>query len=437
CNSIQNSVSSAVVLFQSSNVTFTANTLVDNKWGMWSNNSTFIAISYNSIWNVSFDGIGLVNAASSSISGNSINNCNGSAISLLDSSYDVSIEDNTLVNTSDWGIEGINATSLAINNSSIDGIGLEDAVSSSISGNQIQDCVRSAVVLFHSSNVTFTANTLVDNKWGIYSENSTFLVVEGNIVNGNEAVGILLLESGLDTKIVNNSVNGNYGGGIKIAGSGDTLIAGNLLDSNKGPGISLCAESQEFEEYFEDANHCISNELIENTVTASANASEIYIGEGSVGTVLKGNVAADEEDDQLLIDNRSPTTLISSDNVPNFAFTLVGPGHCQDSLSQLYDFATFVLENTTLAECEAACGIYDKTDTLVGFEVSSLACLCLFENGYLSGEIPDTLGTCPSSANMCSITGTEGSGVVSSSLPVEEDQYCYKKANYVNTGKAT
>ncbi|EJK72095.1 hypothetical protein THAOC_06410 [Thalassiosira oceanica] len=212
-----------------------------------------------------------------------------------------------------------------------------------------------------------------------------------------------------------------------------------MLDSNKGPGISLCVEMQEFHFNFEGAYGPggANNELIDNVITASINAAQIHIGEGCVATVLKGNVAEDGEDNQLLIDNESPTTLISSDDVPNFAFTRVGPGHCQDSLSRLYDFATFELENTTLADCEVACGIYDKTDNLVGFEISPLACICLFENDYLSSEIPGTLGTCPSSANVCSITGTEGSGAVSSSLPVEEDQHCYKKANHVNTDKVT
>ncbi|EJK60082.1 hypothetical protein THAOC_19630, partial [Thalassiosira oceanica] len=104
-NAINNCGVVAIYLQDSSHhVTVNDNTLVDSKWVVWSNNSTFLAISNNSIWNASFDGIGLVNAASSSVSGNSINNCNGSAISLLDSSYDVSIEDNTLDN-SEWGIE--------------------------------------------------------------------------------------------------------------------------------------------------------------------------------------------------------------------------------------------------------------------------------------------------------------------------------------------
>ncbi|EJK51789.1 hypothetical protein THAOC_29010, partial [Thalassiosira oceanica] len=284
-------------------------------------------------------------------------------------------------------------------------------------------------------------------------------LIAGNMLDSNKGpgiflVGIRLLDIGLDigldisnivnyseavdTKIVNNTVNGNYGGGIIITASDETLITGNMLDSNRGPGISLCAEMQEFEEYFEGANNGANNELIDNVITASTNAAQIHIGEGCVGTVLKGNMAADSEGDQLLIDNESPTTLISSDNVPNFAFTLVGPGHCQDSLSRLYDFATFELENTTLADCEATCGYFDITNNLVGFEISRLACICLFENDYLSSEIPGTLGTCPSSANMCSITGTEGSGAVSSSLlPAEEDRYCYKKANYVNFDKAT
>ena len=57
-----------------------------------------------------------------------------------------------------------------------------------------------------------------------------------------------------------------------------------------------------------------------------------YIGEECVETVLKGNVAADEEDDQLLIDNQSPTTLISSDNVPNFVSFTYNMSDCLEKL---------------------------------------------------------------------------------------------------------
>ncbi|EJK58885.1 hypothetical protein THAOC_20956, partial [Thalassiosira oceanica] len=225
-------------------------------------------------------------------------------------------------------------------------------------------------------------NNISDNSHiGIILRNMSFADIRGNIVNNNEGVGILL-ESGLDTKIVNNTVNGNYGGGIILTGSDDTLIVGNTLDSNKGRGISLCVEG------FTVNGAGANNELIGNVITASTNAAQIHIGEGCVTTVLKGNVAEDGEDNQLLIDNESPTTLISSDNVPNFAFTLVGPGQCQDSSSRLYDFATFVLDITTLAECEATCGYFDTTDNLVGFEISPLACICLFENDHLSSEMP-------------------------------------------------
>ncbi|EJK54994.1 hypothetical protein THAOC_25326 [Thalassiosira oceanica] len=410
-NSINNC--EAISLFESSDVTVEDNTLVDSKWGIYIENSISLAIR---------------DAALSSIMGNSIQNCVESAIYLLDSSHDVTVKANTLVD-SKWGVRSESTTSIVVRDMKEDGIELKSSTSSSISGNSIRSCDNDAINLFDSSNVTIKDNTLANNDWGIYS-NDVISVVVSNVsltgidltnaasssIIGNSIInceGGVLLEGGLDTKIVNNTVNGNDGGGIIITASDEILIAGNMLDSNNGPGISLCVEMQEFHFNFEGAYGPggANNELIDNVITASTNAAQIHIGEGCVATVLKGNVAEDGEDNQLLIDNESPTTLISSDNVPNFAFTLVGPGHCQDSLSQLYDFATFELDITTLAECEATCGYFDITNNLVGFEVSSLACLCLFENGYLLSEIPGSSG-CPDSASVCSITGTEGAAAV-------------------------
>ena len=63
--------------------------------------------------------------------------------------------------------------------------------------------------------------------------------IRSNIVNNNGGVGILILESGFHSKIINNTVNRNDGGGINITSSDDTLVAGNTLNSNKGYGISL------------------------------------------------------------------------------------------------------------------------------------------------------------------------------------------------------
>ena len=193
----------------------------------------------------------------------------------------------------------------------------------SISGNSVQNSGYTAIELWGSSNVTVEDNILVKSgEQGIELWSMSETDIRSNIVNNNGGVGILILESGFHSKIINNTVNRNDGGGINITSSDDTLVAGNTLNSNKGYGISLtCSvEVEGFEGV--DAGAASSNELIENFITASTNAAEVYIGEECGATVLKGNLAADNEDDQLLIDNRSPMTLISSDNVPNFVSSI-------------------------------------------------------------------------------------------------------------------
>jgi len=487
-NSIDGCGDTAVSLFGPTNVTVEDNTMINSGMGVGVVDGTSLFVRNNTISNVQ-NGIGLMklNGQSklSSISGNTVQKCEESAIKLYGQS-NITVKDNRLAN-SKYGIYSENAISLAVRNNIISdildaGINVRFSTMSSISGNSIQSGGYAAIALgllfgpandvkdaadtkanltSSSSNITVEDNTLVDGTWGIYSDSVTSLVVRNNtiidnsdsgivilsmssadirsnIVNNNGGAGIQMCESLLDSTIINNTVKGNNGGGMRIASSRATSIAGNSLDSNIGYGISLCHKVTEFGAFVgmslcAEVEGGASNKLIENFVTASTNAAEIYIGEECVDTVLEGNVAADNEDDQLLIDNQSPTTSISSGNVPNFAFTSVGPGHCLDSSSQLYNFATFILDSNTLAECEATCGNYDKTDNLVGFEVSSSACLCLFENDYLSSETPGIFGTCPGSADQCSITGTDGSGAVVSSLPAEDDRHCYKKTNYVKT----
>ncbi|EJK44397.1 hypothetical protein THAOC_37064 [Thalassiosira oceanica] len=100
-NSIQNCGVVAIHLKDSSHVTVEDNTLVDSKWGVLSSNATSLAIR---IRDMKRDGIELSNAASSSISGNSINNCGDPAISLHDPS-NITVEKNTLLESRQGSIK--------------------------------------------------------------------------------------------------------------------------------------------------------------------------------------------------------------------------------------------------------------------------------------------------------------------------------------------
>ncbi|EJK50078.1 hypothetical protein THAOC_30988, partial [Thalassiosira oceanica] len=189
----------------------------NSKWGVWSIDATYLAISYNTISNMKEDGIQLENTASSSISGNSINNCGDPAISLYYSS-NITVKNNTLLES--WqGIFSEDATSLIVRRS----------YSSSISGNLIQNCADKAIALFTLTDVTVENNTLMDSIWGVWSNNATSLVVSNASITG------IFLKDAASSSVSGNSINNCEDAAISLFDSSYVTVENStLVDSNWG-----------------------------------------------------------------------------------------------------------------------------------------------------------------------------------------------------------
>ncbi|EJK45558.1 hypothetical protein THAOC_35823, partial [Thalassiosira oceanica] len=169
-NFINNCGEPAITLYNSSYATVENNTLIDIKWGILTRNATSLAVS-----NITGGGMYLSRSSSSSVSGNLIKNCADKAIALL-TLTDVTVENNTLVDSM-WGIFSEDTTSLVVRNMKEDGMHLRDTAMSSIRGNSINNCEDPAISLYYSSHITVENNTLVDSKWGIESVNAISLAV--------------------------------------------------------------------------------------------------------------------------------------------------------------------------------------------------------------------------------------------------------------------
>ncbi|EJK50139.1 hypothetical protein THAOC_30922 [Thalassiosira oceanica] len=235
-NTMERCQNPAILLVRSpTNVTIESNTLVDSKWGIVASDATSLAASNNTIYNSS-TGIQFQGSTSrSSIIGNSIQKCNNSAIYLRDSHH-VTVKDNTLVD-SKWGIDGINATYLAVRNMKLDGIQLKNSTLSSISGNFINNCGDPAISLYDPSNITVEKNTLFESPYGILSHDATSLIVSNITDDG------MHFRRSSSSSVSDNTIKNLGGDAIVLFDSSNATVEHNILvDSKRGiEGVNATA----------------------------------------------------------------------------------------------------------------------------------------------------------------------------------------------------
>ncbi|MDG6220900.1 MAG: NosD domain-containing protein, partial [Candidatus Thermoplasmatota archaeon] len=133
------------------------------------------------------------------------------------------------------------------------------------------------VFVYSSNNNTIMGGQIYDNNYddflggmgGIYSEASTFLVIQGVYMHDNRFSAIYIYQSG-DVSILDNNIDENCGGesGIYIQGSLNVLIEGNNVTNGTGVGITMYSSTVEIR----------NNRILNNTFSGiSTGYSEFII----------------------------------------------------------------------------------------------------------------------------------------------------------------
>jgi parallel beta-helix repeat protein len=202
--------------------------------------------------------------------------------------------------------EDVKISGFTIQNCSLDSAGfLINNNYANIDGNRIRNCGSGVEILgqFQSINdVTIYNNEIIDNNWGIYTNNIADVLIEGNDINNNNfgielcfsqveiidnfiennfEKGILLMRSDqviLEyNNITHNSIYENKDfAGIWITWSNDCIFKNNIIDNNYMDGITLLRSSNNnFTKNKFNSNELVSinfrmdnhhNELINNEI---------------------------------------------------------------------------------------------------------------------------------------------------------------------------
>lgn len=264
-NTITNSLSNGIVLFESSTNEVSDNTLTNCSYGIhlalsgdnniskniildagisfWNSSDNFVDgnnvtnpryginlnISNNNtlygnvltLTNSSMDGINLYNSANNNVSGNIL-------------TRNLAFSGRYAINIVKSGNCTVNSNIIA--NYSSNGIHLENSGNGTVSSNIITNCSSSAIFLSNSDNTTVNSNNITIASIGIffqYIDNST--ASDNHITN--TSAGIILEDTINNTVSGNIIANANYG--IDVRKSSNCTLTGNIVRNNSEIGIYL------------------------------------------------------------------------------------------------------------------------------------------------------------------------------------------------------
>lgn len=205
----KNEVTCAGVDIKTAKNVLVAHTVIQNNGGIGlsarGTGNSRITIERNTIRNNSY-GVYLQDSPSAVISANNISG-NGEGLYLI-GSYGSQIINNTIVN------RGL-------------GLHLEDTYDVCVADNRIVNNAN-GVYIFSSSEMTFRENTIGWNRWyGLWLKDTSLSDIVGNSISGNVDVG-LFLESSYDVQVINNTIWDNDNGIYLKDSSGNTIQNNNL-----------------------------------------------------------------------------------------------------------------------------------------------------------------------------------------------------------------
>jgi len=179
----------------------------------------------------------------------------------------------------------INSNNAEINGFTITGaIGGQDGIAvyplkqlSIISNNIIKDSSYGIYLQGTSTRITISDNIISGNNFqGIFLQGSDRNIISGNTITGNGDFGITLEVNSKQNEIIDNIIDGNFGG-IQLTGSSSqNNISENQISNSNMEGISIKGVL------------CVSNEITGNNITG--NNAGIKISSGSKNIITSNNI---------------------------------------------------------------------------------------------------------------------------------------------------
>ncbi len=260
----------------------TSNALVDNntvakanRYGIYASQGgslvTNNTISNNAVDATGSNGIYFNGSNNSSISGNvvgfasSVTKIKGDGI-LVENSANATVNGNTVTNVA----------SLASNIGS--GISILNSNGASVTDNTISNTGWQGIRLSSASNALVQGNSVsTSGADGIYSQWGGNVTIDDNTVSGAGRSGIMILNTGANNQITNNTVDNTSEDAIRVQVSNGATVTGNIIGAGAGSigrdGIRLAGTS---------------NALVDNNTVAKANRNGIYVTQG--GSLVTNNI---------------------------------------------------------------------------------------------------------------------------------------------------
>ena len=280
------------------NNTASKSLLIGEGKGLNIEQSNYTNVSSNKVSNQK-NGISILGSQENTLSENTVNQSAVNGI-ILDDTISTTLKNNNLNSNVNFGIylSDSGSNSLISNKvfNSSNGINLVFSSGNTIQENTISDDTidsnTHAIFMNNSNNNNLQSNTVSDSDYGIamrYSNNNNLV---NNIANNNNRGIYLTLTSSMNT-LSENKANSNLMNGIILSNCNNNNLVGNTATLNTFSGINLA-----------NANN---NKLTNNNV--SLNRRGIYITTSSSGNVLSGNKANSNSGTGILLENSGDNNL--------------------------------------------------------------------------------------------------------------------------------
>ncbi len=292
-----------IILILSSFNSISGNILNDNHDGVELYKSSFNTLSANIITNSRF-GIGTSRSFNDTFTQNTILNSQ-SGVYIYDCSYDT-ISGNSFTNNAEHGISVVVSSYCSfsgntITNNALHGISLSNCSYYSVSGNTIISSSETGAHAYHSFQISYIKNTLINNNNGLGVYGSSHCMFIENTISNSGGRGISIGGSSL-CLVSKNIVTASANQGIQMFSSSDVTVTNNTLIHNQ-IGIELYKTTQTtvyantitdgkvgFSASLSDNNKYYHNSIVDNQYSvANTNSSNIW----DDGPVSGGNYWSD------------------------------------------------------------------------------------------------------------------------------------------------
>lgn len=264
------------------------------------------------------EGVSLENARNVTLVHNTIEGHQVDAVSVLDGSENVTVEDNLLRNNGDEGFEIKRSGPALVRDNRIEANGddggfLLEATEATVEANRFAGNGDEGLDVNGSSDLEVRDNAFLDNQnTGVLLYDGTRdAVLAGNEIRGHEFDGVLALEGSLGLRLDGNALEANGDDGFDVQRSPGAVIRDNRIASNGGDGgyleeaDSVTVEANTFEANDDeglDVNGADDVDIRGNGFLANNNTGVLTYNQATGATITGNTMKGHGFDGALVLD---------------------------------------------------------------------------------------------------------------------------------------